>query len=68
VHLTPDLLSLGIQARGHRQRSVLDRSDDVAQYTVHTYNGQLAEYVYSRLAEAARRFRAVLDATAIGRD
>ncbi len=35
-------------------------------YTVHTYNEQLADYVYSRLlAEAARRFRAVLAATAI---
>ena len=33
-------------------------------YTVHTYNEQLADYVYSRLAEAARRFRAVLAATA----
>src|SRR5262249_39005514 len=29
-------------------------------YTVHTYNQQLADYVYARLAEAARRFRAVL--------
>ena len=29
-------------------------------YTVHTYNEQLADYVYSRLAETARRFRAVL--------
>jgi Nucleotidyltransferase substrate binding protein like len=39
-------------------------------YTVHTYNEQLADYVYSRLpetarlAETARRFRAVLAATA----
>jgi nucleotidyltransferase substrate binding protein (TIGR01987 family) len=32
-------------------------------YTVHTYNEQLAEYVYSQLAETARRFRAVLAAT-----
>jgi len=32
-------------------------------YTVHTYNEQLADYVYSRLAETARRFRAVLAAT-----
>ena len=32
-------------------------------YTVHTYNEQLADYVYSRLTEAARRFRAVLAAT-----
>jgi nucleotidyltransferase substrate binding protein (TIGR01987 family) len=31
-------------------------------YTVHTYNEQLADYVYSRLPEAARRFRAVLNA------
>jgi hypothetical protein len=31
--------------------------------TVHTYNEQLADYVYSRLAETARRFRAVLAAT-----
>jgi hypothetical protein len=37
-------------------------------YTVHTYNEQLADYVYSRLAEAARRFCAVLAATAIERD
>ena len=34
-------------------------------YTVHTYNEQLADYVYSRLAEAARRFRTVLVATAV---
>ena len=33
-------------------------------YTVHTYNEALADYVYSRLQEVARRFRAVLDATA----
>jgi nucleotidyltransferase substrate binding protein (TIGR01987 family) len=32
-------------------------------YTVHTYNEQLADYVYSRLAETTRRFRAVLAAT-----
>ena len=32
-------------------------------YTVHTYNEQLADYVYSRLAETARRFRAVLAAS-----
>jgi nucleotidyltransferase substrate binding protein (TIGR01987 family) len=31
-------------------------------YTVHTYNEQLADYVHSRLAEVARRFRAVLTA------
>jgi hypothetical protein len=37
-------------------------------YTVHTYNEQLADYVYSRLAETARRFRAVLAATAIEGD
>ena len=37
-------------------------------YTVHTYNEQLADYVYSRLAETARRFRAVLDVTVIERD
>lgn len=37
-------------------------------YTVHTYNEQLADYVYSRLAEAARRFRAVLAATVIEPD
>ena len=34
-------------------------------YTVHTYNEQLADYVYARLAEAARRFRTVLVATAV---
>ena len=34
-------------------------------YTVHTYNEQLADYVYSRLPEAALRFRAVLASTAI---
>jgi nucleotidyltransferase substrate binding protein (TIGR01987 family) len=34
-------------------------------YTVHTYNEQLANYVYSRLGEAARRFRTVLSATVI---
>jgi nucleotidyltransferase substrate binding protein (TIGR01987 family) len=32
--------------------------------TVDTDNEQLADYVYSRLAETARRFRAVLAATA----
>jgi nucleotidyltransferase substrate binding protein (TIGR01987 family) len=31
-------------------------------YTVHTYNEDLADYVYSRLAETARRFRMVLAA------
>jgi len=34
-------------------------------YTVHTYNEQLADYVYSRLAETARRFRAVLAAAVL---
>ena len=33
-------------------------------YTVHTYNEQRAEYVYSRLPETIGRFHAVLDATA----
>jgi nucleotidyltransferase substrate binding protein (TIGR01987 family) len=33
-------------------------------YTVHTYNEELAGYVYSRLAETLSRFRAVLDAAA----
>jgi nucleotidyltransferase substrate binding protein (TIGR01987 family) len=37
-------------------------------YTVHTYNEQLADYVYSRLAETARRFRTVLAGTAIQGD
>ena len=32
-------------------------------YTVHTYNEELADYVYARLAETARRFRSVLTAT-----
>jgi nucleotidyltransferase substrate binding protein (TIGR01987 family) len=32
-------------------------------YTVHTYNEQLADHVYARLPDAARRFRVVLDAT-----
>ncbi len=32
-------------------------------YTVHTYNEGLADYVYLRLPEAAQRFRAVLNAT-----
>lgn len=32
-------------------------------YTVHTYSENLAEYVFARLPEAARRFRAVLAAT-----
>jgi hypothetical protein len=36
-------------------------------YTVHTYN-ELADYVHSRLGEAARRFRVVLAATAIEGD
>ena len=31
-------------------------------YTVHTYNQELADYVYSRLAETAGRFRSVLAA------
>ena len=34
-------------------------------YTVHTYHEQLADYVYARLAEAARRFRTVLVARAV---
>lgn len=33
-------------------------------YTVHTYNEERAEYVYSRLPETLSRFRAVADATA----
>lgn len=33
-------------------------------YTVHTYNEDLADYVYGRLPEAVRRFRALLEATA----
>jgi nucleotidyltransferase substrate binding protein (TIGR01987 family) len=33
-------------------------------YTVHTYNEMLAEYVYVRLPEAARRFREALERTA----
>jgi nucleotidyltransferase substrate binding protein (TIGR01987 family) len=33
-------------------------------YTVHTYNEQLADYVYDRLPEAVRRFRALLAAAA----
>ena len=32
--------------------------------TIHTYSQALGEYVYSRLPEAAKRFRAVLAATA----
>lgn len=32
-------------------------------YTVHTYNEKLAEYVYARLPEAARRFREALAGT-----
>jgi len=32
-------------------------------YTVHTYNEQLGDYVYSRLPETVGRFRAVLAAT-----
>jgi hypothetical protein len=63
VHLTPDLFSLAVR------HGVID--DDpfwidltvLRNYTVHTYNEQLADYVYSRLAEAARSFRAVLAAT-----
>ena len=33
-------------------------------YTVHTYNESLAEYVYAKLPEAARHFRAALEGTA----
>ena len=32
-------------------------------YTVHTYNEKLADYVYERLPEAARRFHTVLAST-----
>ena len=32
-------------------------------YTVRTYNEELADYMYSRLAETAGRFRTVLAAT-----
>jgi Nucleotidyltransferase substrate binding protein like len=65
VPLATNLFRLGIQARCF--------SDDdpfwihvtvLRNYTVHTYNEPLADYVYSRLAEMARRFRAVLTATA----
>lgn len=31
-------------------------------YTVHTYDETLADYVYDRLSEAARRFHAAIDA------
>ena len=44
------------------------RNYTVHKYTVHTDNEQLADYVYSRLAETARRFRAVLVATTIARE
>ena len=30
-------------------------------YTVHTYNEELAQYVYERLPESARRFRSALE-------
>jgi len=33
-------------------------------YTVHTYNEELADYVYTRLPETVIRFRALLNATA----
>ncbi len=33
-------------------------------YTVHTYNEELADYVYSQLPETVGRFRALLSATA----
>jgi len=33
-------------------------------YTVHTYNEDLADYVYARLPETVSRFRALLNATA----
>jgi nucleotidyltransferase substrate binding protein (TIGR01987 family) len=32
-------------------------------YTVHTYNEDLADYVYSRLSETVTRFRTLLNAT-----
>lgn len=31
-------------------------------YTVHTYNEQLAQYVFDRLPEASKRFHSALDA------
>jgi hypothetical protein len=58
-----NLFPLGIQRRCYRRRPILDRCPVLRNYTVHTYNEQLANYVYSRLAETARRFRAVLAAT-----
>ena len=33
-------------------------------YTVHTYNEELADHVYTRLPETVSRFRALLNATA----
>ena len=33
-------------------------------YTVHTYNEELADYVYGRLPEAVNRFRVLLNAVA----
>jgi hypothetical protein len=69
VHVAANLFSRRLQAGDHRRRSVLDRADGcLRNYTVHTYNEQLADYVYSRLAEAAHRFRAVLAATTIEPD
>lgn len=37
-------------------------------YTVHTYDESLADYVYANLAEASRRFHAALDATRFAKE
>jgi len=38
---------------------------DLPNYTVHTYNEPVAQYVYKHLPEAKKRFHTVLDAIAI---
>ena len=53
-----ELLKANITSLVHRFRAAFV----LRNYTVHTYNEGLADYVYERLGEASIRFRAMLNA------
>lgn len=56
MHVTSDLFSSGIQVLGHRQRSVLDRSGVLRNYTCNTYNEQLTDNVTVDRVRVAGKF------------
>jgi hypothetical protein len=63
MHLAANLLSRRVQERGYRRRPFWIDLTVLRNYTLHTYNEDLADYVYSRLSETVTRFRALLNAT-----